>query len=236
MSIEAQIIIIEDDISIQTLYRTIANNMGITYHIMNSISEATLWLKIKPKQPKLFVLDHRLPDGEGITLAKEIRQHFSTSPEPINIALVSATKNYDSQMTDAQIDHRITKPFKIKDMQKLFEVYCDPQPIPILEPMSTALDQAFAYDLRTIADHLTSGFCDHQEKTQRHLHSLTGIAGMLGQMELSRIAKQAYNMSPKTPKLERKLILFRIASRAQLMADTLSNAHPHADTAQRQSA
>lgn len=236
MSIEAQIIIIEDDISIQTLYRTIANNMGITYHIMNSISEARLWLKIKPRQPKLFVLDHCLPDGEGITLATEIRQHFSTSPEPINIALVSAIEHYNSHFTDAHIDHLITKPFKTKDMRKLFELYCDPQTSPILEPMSTALDQAFAYDLRTIADHLKSDFCDHQEKTQRYLHSLTGIAGMLGQMQLSHIAKRAYNMSPKTPKLERKLTLFRVASRAQLVADTLSNAHQHADTAQRHSA
>lgn len=231
MSNPVEIIIIEDDLSLQALYRTIAEDVGITYHIMGTVAEVTEWLTTAPQSPKMAVLDHCLPDGDGMAIAQALQQHFPSPYGPI-IVLVSGLTHAKTTQT-GMINHVLVKPFSVKAMTALFQ-QCVAQPrAESTEKLSETVRNAFIADLRAIADDLINESCDDYDHTQRRLHSLIGVAGMLGETALSYRARQTYDMPTILSPFERKLTLFRIATRAQILANTLNDAQDNADHLQR---
>lgn len=83
----APILAVEDEARNAALLRAILGPAGYDLTIAASLAEARA--AIGAKTPALVLLDRHLPDGDGLTLARELRASATTAGVPI--LLVSAS-------------------------------------------------------------------------------------------------------------------------------------------------
>jgi DNA-binding response OmpR family regulator len=82
------IFIIEDDVHIHRLYRTVFKNYGYATHI--SRDGSNLIETIEEHNPDILLLDILLPGKDGIVLLRELKTHTSWSYLPVLVV-----SNYD---------------------------------------------------------------------------------------------------------------------------------------------
>lgn len=106
-----KILIVDDEISIRKLLRVSleANN----YQIIEAINAQESIQKIVTERPEIILLDLGLPDKNGLTVIKEVRQ-WSTTP----IIVLTAVDNGQDKIAalDGGADDYITKPFSIPEL------------------------------------------------------------------------------------------------------------------------
>ena len=86
----ANILLIEDDISIAKLYTTELNLRGHTVtHVISGLNIVETATKVKPE---LILLDIQLPDKDGLTLLSELKADATT--KAIKVIILS---NYSSE-------------------------------------------------------------------------------------------------------------------------------------------
>jgi DNA-binding response OmpR family regulator len=83
----ARILAVEDEARNAALLRAILGPAGYDLTIAASLAEARA--AVGAKTPALVLLDRHLPDGDGLTLARELRASKTTAGVPI--LLVSAS-------------------------------------------------------------------------------------------------------------------------------------------------
>lgn len=82
-----QILAVEDEPRNAALLRAILTPAGYAFTIAGSLAEARASVRDRP--PALVLLDRHLPDGDGLDLARELRDSMATVPVPV--LLVSAS-------------------------------------------------------------------------------------------------------------------------------------------------
>ncbi len=83
----AAILAVEDEARNAALLRAILGPAGYDLTIAGSLADARA--AVEMKTPALVLLDRHLPDGDGLTLARELRASDATAAVPI--LLVSAS-------------------------------------------------------------------------------------------------------------------------------------------------
>ena len=78
-----RVLVVEDDREIRALMQSSLSVEGFDVQTAVSLSEASALLRHDP--PDVIVLDLGLPDGDGVQLVREVRQHKS-----VPIIVVSA--------------------------------------------------------------------------------------------------------------------------------------------------
>lgn len=106
-----RVLVVEDDREIRALMQSSLSVEGFEVQTAVSLSEASALLRHDP--PDVIVLDLGLPDGDGVQLVREVRQHKS-----VPIIVVSA-RHQEAQkiaLLDAGADDYLTKPFSVGEL------------------------------------------------------------------------------------------------------------------------
>lgn len=108
------IYIVEDDNSIREL-------VIYTLESMNMKAEGfahpkDFWVRIENSKPELILLDIMLPEEDGISILKKLRENSKTKKIPV-ILLTAKGSEYDKVLgLDSGADDYITKPFGIMEL------------------------------------------------------------------------------------------------------------------------
>ena len=111
MDIKDRVLVIEDDKSIRNFFRTVleANN----YDVLIATTGAEGYSMVTSQCPDVVILDLGLPDMDGMTILKNVRQ-WSSMP-----VLVVSTRTHEKDKVaalDAGADDYITKPFGTSEL------------------------------------------------------------------------------------------------------------------------
>jgi two-component system KDP operon response regulator KdpE len=106
-----RILVVEDDREIRALMQSTLSVEGFEVQTAVSVSEASAMLR--HALPDVMLLDLGLPDGDGVALVHQVRQHHAL---PI---LVVSARHQESQkiaLLDAGADDYLVKPFSVGEL------------------------------------------------------------------------------------------------------------------------
>ena len=105
------VLVVEDDREIRALMQTTLSVEGFEVFTTVTLSEASAM--VRHKTPDVIVLDLGLPDGDGVALVNEVRQHHST---PIIVVSARHQEEQKIKLLDAGADDYLTKPFSVAEL------------------------------------------------------------------------------------------------------------------------
>lgn len=109
-----KIIVVEDEINIYELIKFNLENNG--YQVMGVHDGALAVDLIVKERPKLILLDLMLPNKDGISICREIRETLEIKKTPI-IILTAKETEFDKVLgLELGADDYITKPFSVKEL------------------------------------------------------------------------------------------------------------------------
>jgi two-component system cell cycle response regulator DivK len=114
-----QILVIEDDISTQTLIRDVLECSGYCCTTVGSAEEGMSMLETL--KPALILLDINLPGMDGIAAARRLKSSPATQAIKLVGMSAHALVNEISLIETADFDDFITKPFSYKALLQLVE-------------------------------------------------------------------------------------------------------------------
>lgn len=122
IALEAPLVLaVDDDEDSLVLLAGVLEILGCACVTAASAGEALLQVKIR--QPDLILLDIVLPDMNGIELLPQLKQEYLAS-SPIAIAVTGlALQEEREQIQKAGFDDYLSKPYLIKDIEKLLHRY-----------------------------------------------------------------------------------------------------------------
>ena len=114
-----KILVIDDDLNIQEILENVLSELGYKIDLASDGSQALK--RINQDKPDLIIMDIRLPDIDGISLCRQIRQLKETSEMPILMltALSDLTTYHDAKLFGA-VDY-IVKPFDLDLLREKIE-------------------------------------------------------------------------------------------------------------------
>lgn len=111
----ADIIIVDDEPTIQQLMAMILEGMGHRVIEQSSNGEAALnYYMSLEKKPDLVIIDHRMPLLSGLDLTKEI---LRTNPEQ-RVLFLSADDSVRDEVLSLGVGHFLEKPSDLKTIRK----------------------------------------------------------------------------------------------------------------------
>ncbi len=126
-----RVLIVEDDETVSRALRLVFVSMGCATTCVRSIAEGLQRLDMRPD---LLVLDVRLPDGNGVEMA---RTAWRTLPAPVVIAMSGGASPEETfALAQAGVRAFLSKPISVDDLRATVErVMRDP---PAVEPVVLA--------------------------------------------------------------------------------------------------
>lgn len=110
----AHIYIVEDDVNIREIEAFSLKNSGYTVEEFGSAKE--FWSRIYEKVPDLIVLDVMLPDEDGLSIVKKLRQWAESRYVPIIMVTAKITELDRVKGLDRGADDYLTKPFGVMEL------------------------------------------------------------------------------------------------------------------------
>lgn len=114
-----RILVVEDDEQISNFICYALSTEGFDYDAANSIAGAEKILA--EGQTDILILDLGLPDGDGKTIIKEVRE---TSQMPIIVVSARDRENEKVMALDCGADDYLTKPFSATELLARIRVAC----------------------------------------------------------------------------------------------------------------
>ncbi|PQJ79812.1 response regulator [Polaribacter porphyrae] len=112
------ILIVEDDYDLRTYIRT---NLQKEYKIIEA-KNGKVGLEIaKNEKPNLIISDVMMPEMDGVTMCKQLRENTSTSHIPTLLLTAKTDDEFRNQGLEAGAWDYIPKPFKIKELIQKIE-------------------------------------------------------------------------------------------------------------------
>lgn len=109
------IMIFDDDKDILEICSIILKVKG--YKVFTNTSCEDVIQKIVACQPKVVLMDNKIPETGGITATRLIKQTESTKNIPV--IFFSANTNIAQLSKEAQADHFLQKPFDLTELENL---------------------------------------------------------------------------------------------------------------------
>ena len=104
-------LLIEDEPQIRRFLRTALEAEGWTVHETDTQRQGLI--DAGTRKPDLLVVDLGLPDGDGVTLIRELR---AWSTVPVIVLSARASENDKIAALDAGADDYLTKPFGVREL------------------------------------------------------------------------------------------------------------------------
>ena len=110
-----RILVIDDDITINELVKVNLELQGFT--VFTALDGTTGFALAKQEQPDLVILDVMMPEVDGFTVAKRIRECPQISDTPILMLTALSTLNDKVKGFDIGVDDYLVKPFEIDELK-----------------------------------------------------------------------------------------------------------------------
>ncbi len=106
-----QILVIEDDAAIREVLQALLGSGG--FRVIEAATAARADIEARAHKPDLLLVDLGLPDGDGLTVIRDVR---SWSPVPIVVLSARTMEEQKIAALDAGADDYITKPFSAAEL------------------------------------------------------------------------------------------------------------------------
>ncbi|MDX2078467.1 MAG: response regulator [bacterium] len=117
MTSGAHILVVDDEIQIRRFLRISLESYGYQIDEVETGTEAIR--KVAQLRPDLIILDMELPDMDGLTVLKSLREWAST---PVIILSVRDSDQDKISALDAGADDYVTKPFSVEELMARIRV------------------------------------------------------------------------------------------------------------------
>lgn len=106
------IIVVDDDPEIRDVVREYLADEG--FDVREAGHGAEMFKRIEEKMPELVLLDLKLPDEDGFTLARTLREHYPS----VGIVIISGKEDVVDRVAALEIgaDDYIVKPFNLREV------------------------------------------------------------------------------------------------------------------------
>lgn len=206
------LLLLDDDPEFCTYLKKVAEVEKIPLRVATTISEAKAMIDMDDFAG--FLVDHTLPDGEGVDFINYMRksEKYQTAP----IALVTAHRLesplFQKMREELGIHYAFEKPLSIEEIKQLFlnlleikeapkaEEKVEPQAIEGVESddFLEGLKKEYEASIPEKISHIEGlikaiqeGFSkENVEALKKELHKIAGSAGSYGHMEVSRFCKK----------------------------------------------
>ena len=120
------IVIIDDDADVRDIITFALENDG---HKVLSFENGKVALEAlssmaKENLPGMLIVDYLMPEMDGATFIKEIRNNYPHTLGKIPVTLTSAMGALDPEMKDAENLFHLHKPMDLDDLLKLVRKHC----------------------------------------------------------------------------------------------------------------
>lgn len=110
----AKVLVIDDDLAINELIRV---NLELAYYTVISAYDGNKGYALaKQEEPDLIVLDVMMPEVDGYTVAKRIRENPSTKDIPIIMLTALNMLQNKAQGFNIGVDDYLCKPFEMEEL------------------------------------------------------------------------------------------------------------------------
>ena len=106
-----QVLVVEDEEGIRSVLRTLLE--AVNYRVVEAATAARAAIEARAHKPDLLLVDLGLPDGDGLTLIRRIREW---SPVPIIVLSARTMEEQKIAALDAGADDYVTKPFSVSEL------------------------------------------------------------------------------------------------------------------------
>ena len=110
-----KILVIDDDITINELIQVNLELQG--YKVITAYDGITGFALAKQEQPDLIILDVMMPEIDGFTVAKRIRECAQIQDTPILMLTALSQLNDKVKGFDIGVDDYLVKPFEIEELK-----------------------------------------------------------------------------------------------------------------------
>ncbi|MDQ8051943.1 MAG: response regulator [Pedobacter sp.] len=107
-----RISVLEDDQDLRDMFTILLEGEG--YQVETFATVASFNQGLEQNLPDLFILDVRLPDGNGMEVCKLVKSAKETSNIPVIV--MSAHRNFDRQISTCTAEAYVAKPFEITSL------------------------------------------------------------------------------------------------------------------------
>lgn len=111
----SKILVVDDDIAINELIKVNLDLWG--YDVVNAYDGIQGFTLAKQESPDLVVLDVMMPDVDGYTVAKRIRENSSTKDIPILMLTALGQLEDKVKGFDIGVDDYLVKPFEMEELK-----------------------------------------------------------------------------------------------------------------------
>ena len=111
----SKILVVDDDIAINELIKVNLDLWG--YDVINAYDGIQGFTLAKQESPDLVVLDVMMPDVDGYTVAKRIRENSSTKDIPILMLTALGQLEDKVKGFDIGVDDYLVKPFEMEELK-----------------------------------------------------------------------------------------------------------------------
>jgi two-component system KDP operon response regulator KdpE len=110
-SAQYRVLVVEDERDIRTVLRTLLHTEN--YRTIEADTAARGEIEARSHKPDLLIVDLGLPDADGLTLIRSVRQW---SPMPILVLSARTMEEQKIAALDAGADDYVTKPFSAPEL------------------------------------------------------------------------------------------------------------------------
>ena len=110
----ALIYIVEDDVNIREIESFSLKNSGYTIEDFECAKD--FWRRITDKVPDLIVLDIMLPDEDGLSIVKKLRNRANTKHIPVMMVTAKTSEMDRVKGLDIGADDYLIKPFGVMEL------------------------------------------------------------------------------------------------------------------------
>lgn len=116
-----RVLVVDDDVDLRQLVRTLLESVGIETIAAASASEAAQILRTALPLPDLLLLDLMLPDVSGLELLRQMRARTMFDDLPVVILSAIADPDQIRDGLNAGADRYITKPYISSNLIKVVQ-------------------------------------------------------------------------------------------------------------------
>jgi len=117
------ILLAEDDFKNRKLFRDLLQASG--YGVIEASDGHTAIEYAKIYQPRLILMDIRMPGTDGVMAAKALKADPATAPIPIVAITANAMNGDEERIAKAGFDAYMTKPVDIRKFLELVATYAE---------------------------------------------------------------------------------------------------------------
>lgn len=118
-----RVVVVEDNFSNAKLLLTYLSRLG--YEVTWAKDGTELWSALERSLPAVILMDVNLPDADGLTLTRQLKQHSRYQTIPVIVQTAMAMKGDRAVCLESGADDYISKPIDLDALAKLMMKYTE---------------------------------------------------------------------------------------------------------------